>query len=125
MIKFDENLYKFQKLNLFSSKQKKCNTKPELKMKKILNKLGIIYIHQKFVSDIVHKYNADFFIPHLNCIIEVDGKHWHNYPEGNPIDKIRTKEMEEKGYKVLRFWEGNFNLKKVQKALGEIANGIY
>jgi very-short-patch-repair endonuclease len=47
----------------------------------------------------------------------VDGKHWHNYPNGSEIDKIRNLELIEKGYKVLRFWENEFTEKEIKEAL--------
>ena len=54
---------------------------------------------------IEHGYQCDILIPSMNMVIEVDGDYWHKYPIGNDIDKIRTKELIEKGFKVLRLWE--------------------
>jgi G:T-mismatch repair DNA endonuclease (very short patch repair protein) len=93
------------------------NTKPELEMQKILDEIGIIYIHPYPVWNIEHKYPADFYIPETNTILEVDGKHWHKYPVGLEIDKIRNSELIEKGYKVFRFWENEFTEKEIKEAL--------
>jgi G:T-mismatch repair DNA endonuclease (very short patch repair protein) len=93
------------------------NTKPELEMQKILDEIGVTYIHPYPVWNIEHKYPADFYIPETNTILEVDGKHWHNYPNGSEIDKIRNLELIEKGYKVLRFWENEFTEKEIKEAL--------
>ena len=41
----------------------------------------------------------------MNMVIECDGNYWHSYPTGTEIDNIRTKELIEKGFKVLRLWE--------------------
>jgi very-short-patch-repair endonuclease len=41
----------------------------------------------------------------MNLILETDGNYWHSYPIGREIDNIRTKELIEKGFKVLRLWE--------------------
>jgi len=41
----------------------------------------------------------------MNLVIECDGDYWHKYPIGKEIDHIRTKELIEKGFKVLRLWE--------------------
>jgi len=95
------------------------NTKPEKQMKEILNELAIKYIHNYPVWDIEHCYCADFFLDG-KVILEVDGKHWHNYPFRTDKDRIRVKEMEEQGYKVLRFWEGEFNLDAVKEKLLEL-----
>ena len=40
----------------------------------------------------------------MNLVIECDGNYWHNYPIGREIDIIRTQELIDAGFKVLRFW---------------------
>lgn len=96
------------------------DTKPELIMKAILSKLNIEYEHPYFIKNIKHFYLADFFIPKLNLIIEVDGKYWHNYPFGKEIDNIRTNEIKEVGYNILRFWENQIDLNGVKTELEAI-----
>lgn len=96
------------------------NTKPELKMLDILDSLGINYVHSYSIWDINHCYCADFYIPSLKLVIEVDGKHWHNYPYGTDKDSIRNMEMVEKGYSVLRFWEKEFDLDLVRDQLNNL-----
>ena len=93
------------------------NTKPEIEMKRCLEELGIHYIHQYPIRSIKHMYHADFFLPLYNVILEVDGKDWHNYPDGTEKDAIRTKELEDKGFRVIRFWEHEFDAQKVWKEL--------
>ena len=69
---------------------------------------------------IKHGYLCDFFIPSLNLIIETDGDYWHKYPIGRDIDKVRTKELIEKGFKVLRLWENEIvkmDLKELKEKL--------
>jgi very-short-patch-repair endonuclease len=63
--------------------------------------------------------NRQNFLENQKIVIEVDGLYWHNYPNGREIDKIRTKEMQEKGYKVLRFWENKFTEDDVINKLKE------
>lgn len=92
-------------------------TLPEKQMQKILSNLAIPFIPQYHVSDIKHDYLADFFLPKDNAIIEVDGKYWHNFPDGKEIDGVRNKEMADKGYTVFRFWEGGFSEQDVLKKL--------
>jgi very-short-patch-repair endonuclease len=41
----------------------------------------------------------------MNLVIECDGNYWHKYPTGTDIDHIRTDELIDKGFKVLRLWE--------------------
>jgi len=52
-----------------------------------------------------------------NIVLEVDGKYHHNFPNGREIDSIRTEEMEEVGYRVLRFWEGEFDPQKIWREI--------
>lgn len=92
------------------------NTKPELKMVEILNKLNIQFIHPFPVWDIEHCFPADFFIPKSNTILEVDGIYWHNLEHMKEKDKIRTDEMKRAGYNVLRFWENEISEEKVKEA---------
>lgn len=77
----------------------------EFKIRDFLENLAIEYIPHKLISNIKNKYQCDIYIPKYNLIIECDGDYWHKYPYGNDIDKIRTSEMENIGYIVLRLWE--------------------
>lgn len=91
-------------------------------MKKILKALGIKYVHCFPVWGIIkHGYQADFYVEKYKLIIEVDGKYWHKYPHGLPVDKIRNAELKKKKYKVIRFWENEFNLRSVRKQINKIA----
>lgn len=83
----------------------KTNTKPELRFKEILKILDITFIHNYPIWNIKHSYPADFLLPRYNLIIEIDGTYWHNYPEGLPIDHIRTEELSNIGLNVLRIWD--------------------
>jgi len=85
------------------------NTAPEREFKAILEKNKIRFIQSYFVSNIDYKYPADFYLPDYNLIVEIDGLYWHNYPNGNERDDIRTHQLKNAGYKVLRYWEKNIN----------------
>lgn len=111
-------------------KHKYSDTIPEKKMKKYLIKQGLKenkdFIHQHQVKDINNKFVADFYIPKLNTIIECDGNYWHNYPNGNEIDHIRTEELKKQGYNVLRFWESQIKKRfdEIQKVLDPIIQEV-
>jgi very-short-patch-repair endonuclease len=84
-----------------SGKMKRVfNTKPELKMKSILNDWGIVFEFQKNIKG----YMVDFYIPKFNAIIEVDGEYWHNFPFGREKDRARDEILSGFGYRVIRFW---------------------
>lgn len=93
------------------------NTTPELKMLNIFKRMWIEFIHSYPVWSIEHKYVADFYIPEINAIVEVDGKFYHNYPHGTETDNIRNKEMVDKGYNVIRFWEDEIEENIVKERL--------
>jgi len=84
------------------------DTKIEKKIQKFLKKLGIEFFTHQYMK-IEHGYQCDILIPSMNLVIECDGCYWHKYPIGLEKDHIRTKELIEKGFKVLRLWEFEIN----------------
>ena len=79
------------------------DTSIEVKIQNFLKQLNIeFYTHQ--YMHIEHGYQCDILIPSMNIVIECDGDYWHKYPIGNDIDHIRTSELLENGFKVLRLW---------------------
>ena len=86
------------------------DTSIEVKIQNFLKKLGIeFFTHQHM--NIKHDYQCDILIPIMNLVIECDGVYWHKYPVGRDIDHIRTSELIDKGFKVLRLWE--FEIKEM------------
>ncbi len=95
------------------------DSKPEIKSQNFLRQLGIDFFTHKYIN-IKHGYQCDLFIPAMNLIIEIDGDYWHGNTD-NPRykilnssqikqraeDNLRTKELIEKGFKVLRLWESD------------------
>jgi len=64
-----------------------------------LRQLPINIYRQKPIGN----YIADFYIPSLKLVIEVDGES-HIGNEDIEYDKLRTNELEKLGLKVVRFW---------------------
>lgn len=77
----------------------------ELKIQQFLKQLNIEFSTHQHIKEIEHGYQCDILVPSLNLVIECDGDYWHKYPVGREIDQIRTKELIDKGFKVLRLWE--------------------
>ena len=96
----------------------------EVKIQSFLTQLHLeFYTHQ--YMHINHGYQCDLFIPKQETegiiitqktVIECDGCYWHGCPtcnlnihkkskEQKKRDKVRTKELIEKGFRVLRLWE--------------------
>lgn len=77
----------------------------EVKIQDYLKQLGITFYTHQYIQEIEHGYQCDILIPSMNLIIECDGDYWHNYPKGNDMDYIRTSELLQKGFRVIRLWE--------------------
>lgn len=90
------------------------NTPSEIEMKRCLKENGTEYVFQYFVENIKHAYYADFYLPLYNTIIEVDGR-IHNFKRDK--DEIRTQELEEVGYRLLRFENGGFDAQTVWREI--------
>ena len=80
------------------------DTSIEVKIQNFLKQLGIEFFTHQHMS-IKHSYRCDIFIPSINLVIECDGMYWHKYPTGTEVDHIRTKELLQKGFRILRLWE--------------------
>ena len=95
------------------------DTKPELKMKEIFNKLNIPFEHQVKVEGINHIF--DFRISGTGILIEVDGEWPHKLPDRRLKDYKINREVKKLGYVVIRFWGKDTmkNEEKVIKRLGE------
>jgi|AntAceMinimDraft_17_1070374.scaffolds.fasta_scaffold12587_2 very-short-patch-repair endonuclease len=86
------------------------DTSIEIRMQEALEYLKIKFEAHKYIEDIEHSYQCDFFIPvqkgiKQKTIIECDGDYWHNFPDGREKDRVKTTEMQEVGYRVFRIWE--------------------
>ena len=94
-----------QKIKEARAKQNSTYTsKPEIKIQSFCKELNIEFFTHQYIK-INHAYQCDILIPSLNLVVECDGNYWHKYPTRTDLDNIRTKEMIEKGFKVLRLWE--------------------
>ena len=51
----------------------------------------------------IGNYIVDFVCPEAKLVIEIDGGQ-HNFPENVKFDEVRTRYLNELGYKVIRFW---------------------
>lgn len=94
------------------------NTKIEIKLKKQLEKSGVVFeMHPRMTG------NPDFIIPENKIAIFADGSFWHGYRVGDIklskmskywMEKINrnkrrmkevNKQLEKEGWRVIRFWE--------------------
>jgi len=118
-------------LNRVYTKPNRCfNTKPELKMKEVLKNLNRVYKPQQHVAGL----RIDFLLEDLNLVIEVDGSYWHGNPakyapdfinkalnmtaaELQEKDRQRDQALKAAGYRIIRFWDKDFNEEQVREAI--------
>jgi very-short-patch-repair endonuclease len=98
------------------------DTKIEVKIQNFLQQLGVEYFTHKQMN-IQHSYQCDIFIPSMNLVVECDGDYWHKYPTGNDLDHIRTSELIDKGFNVLRLWENEIKKMNINDFKDKIKGG--
>jgi G:T-mismatch repair DNA endonuclease (very short patch repair protein) len=117
----------------------------EIKIQNFLKSLNMEFFTHQYIKDIEHGYQCDILIPvqegiNQKTIIECDGDFVHcnplkyssnfvRFPTGKNIitaeeiwekDQAKTKELIEKGFKVIRLWESEIeqlDLNKFQEKL--------
>ncbi len=115
---------------------KKKDTSIEIKIQKFLSLLHVEFLTHKYISEITNSYQCDIFIPkqkgiNQKTIIEADGCYWHGCPICNlkqrkklkerlKLDKLRTKELIEKGFKVIRIWEHEIRIMELNDLMNKI-----
>lgn len=55
--------------------------------------------------DLFKTYQADFLIPSLRLIIEVQGAHWHSTDSAIESDALKFAMYQQAGYKVVAWWD--------------------
>ena len=70
----------------------------------ILKKIRPRFLRQRIIGN----YIVDFCCPKLKLSIEVDGEQ-HYMPENAKYENDRTDFLEQKGYKILRFYNSDIN----------------
>ena len=87
----------------------KPRSKPQAKIKAILDKLGVFYRENDRTQ--IKPYEIDFWIPDHNLGIEVNGVYWHHDDTTSlPLLK-KTELVEETGAQLLHFWDFEINEK--------------
>jgi intein/homing endonuclease len=103
-------------------------TSIEKKIENMLNQINVDYDDEHIIckKDGGMLTAIDFAIPERKIAIYADGNYWHNYPNETDTDERITKTLEERGWKVIRFWESEINentQNTKQKLAKEIMNG--
>ncbi len=142
---FPENVKKIMKENRKKQIFPVKDTKIEVKIQDFLTLLKIEFLTHKYMN-IEHGYQCDILIPKQETegviipqktIIECDGDYFHMNPnkfkandkcfkngmtakEKWKLDSNRTKELQEKGFRVIRLWENEINKMEVNDLRNEI-----
>ncbi len=129
--------YTTKKRSILMSKIKGKDTKPEVRLRKLLWSIGIRY--RKNVKKIIG--HPDIVISRYKLIIFVDGEFWHGYNWEDKKHKIKSNRdfwipkierniqrdneinqaLKKQGWKVLRFWEHEIKT-EIGRCLFEILN---
>jgi|SRR5208282_4428850 len=67
-------------------------------------------------------YFADFCCIEAQLIVEVDGQH-HDEPPQRRYDEERTRFLEQAGFRVLRFWDGEV-LKETDSVIRRVTSAL-
>jgi len=120
---FKENPEYREKIKTARAKQKRVyESQHEKLIQQELTKRKIKFKKHRYMKEIKHAYQCDIFIePKL--VIEIDGEYWHNRPKTKAMDLVRTAELEEQGFTVLRIKALSF-LDKNYKIHQGILDGI-
>ena len=92
-----EEYRNIQREKAYKRKRHPIVSSPEKFMEKILKANNIKYKKGHQIRG-----NPDFIIGKL-CIF-LDGEYWHNYPKLRNIDIENNKILQDRGYKIIRFW---------------------
>lgn len=101
-------------------------TWPEKEFKKLLKQLKVDFETQKVIGNKIF----DFYIPHVNMLVEVDGDYYHANPEKiktENINRMQARNMRNDkfkdglalglGYSLERVWENDLKVNyKIVKA---------
>lgn len=106
----EETKRKISEWQILHPNKKFHDTSIEIKMRELLDLLGIEYLFQVSLEKISL---VDFYIPSKKLVIYCDGCYWHgcsiHHPERTILtrerDNFQTTRLQELGYEVLRFWE--------------------
>jgi very-short-patch-repair endonuclease len=77
----------------------------EIAIEKELIKIGMSFEIQKKIG----RYNVDFYLQHLDLVIECDGDYWHSLPRSVERDRRKDKWLKAKGYNIIRLSESDIN----------------
>lgn len=86
-------------------------TRPEKIVYAALTQAGIPFYFLNDISfsdpyiDFFKEYQADFIIPSVKIIIEVQGAYWHSKPEVMESDSYKLAVYESFGYTALTWWD--------------------
>ena len=87
----------------YSKKLIASATSWELKIKRMLDILGVEYIFQHpIICNKKKLYILDFYFPKTNTALEIDGAQYHTTPEQKKKDNLRTRRLRKEGIIVRR-----------------------
>ena len=83
----------------------------EFKVEDKLVEWGVEFIAQHKVGP----WLVDFYIPHLNMVLECDGDYWHSLPRAKARDRQKNGWMLHNDYALFRMTETQINAEEFEK----------
>lgn len=72
----------------------------------------------------VDSYTVDFYIPHCNVAIEVQGEYWHSLPDAAQHDALKQVILEASGVSVVYWWETDIYMGLAELVYRDIPSAI-
>jgi very-short-patch-repair endonuclease len=110
----------WQKQSHFNRVQKFFESSLERKVRSVLDKLCIEYVHPFWANAEGWKQKQyDFFIPDLNLLIEVDGTYWHSQQHNIDNDRYKDHLAKFLGKDLIRFPESTLTEDAIKSAIAD------
>lgn len=97
------------------------STAYEGRMCAVLDSLGVAYVRQHPIRTGRRVYFADIYIPTERLVIEMDGA-YHFTEEQRRLDSNRSANMRRRGYRIIRFANGD--LRRMGAVVGKLKKFI-
>lgn len=109
-----------KRTNYLKENKQSISSSLELKFIEYLNEHQITFEHQKQLKTENGSWLYDFFIPHLNLLVEIDGEYWHSTKKQLNRDLIKNKIAKDQGFILLRLSDKNLLFSMINETVENI-----
>jgi very-short-patch-repair endonuclease len=109
---------RIQQCHLLSQREKGKATSIEIKIRGLLESLGLKFEEQKVLHN---KFTVDFYLPEVDLVIECNGDYWHEREDVKIRDRRKIGYLTKCGHHILILWESEIN-EDIEMCREEILN---